>query len=93
MMPVFRVLVYDSGTWAMNAKGLDRLGRAERMMVRRTFGLPLKERKPSDKLLSHLGIECVEDKIMKEEMAQDRCACLEEYYSTQFNNISSSCQS
>jgi hypothetical protein len=67
MMPVFRVLVYDSETRAMNAKGLDRLGRAERMMVRRMFGLPLKERKPSDELLSHLGlgIECVEDKIQR----------------------------
>ena len=56
MMPVFRVLVYDSETRAMNAEGWDRLGRAERMMVRRMFGLPLKERKPSDELLSHLGL-------------------------------------
>ena len=42
-----------------------RLRRAERMMVRRMCGVFLKDRKRSDELLSHLGIECVENKIQR----------------------------
>ena len=45
----------------MNAEDLHRLGRAERMMVRRMRGLSLKDRKRNDELLSRLGIECVEE--------------------------------
>ena len=36
---------YGSETWAMNADDLDRLGRAERMMVRKMCGVSLKDRK------------------------------------------------
>ena len=40
-MPVFGVLVYGSKTWAMKAEDLARLGRAERMMVRRMCGVSI----------------------------------------------------
>ena len=50
MMPVFRAA---------------RLGKAERMMVRRMCGVSLKERKCSDELSSYLGIESVENKIQR----------------------------
>ena len=60
-----RVLVYGSETWDMNTEDPDRLGRAERMIVRRMCGLSLKNRKRSDELLSHLGRECVENKIQR----------------------------
>ena len=36
---VQRVLVHGSKTWAMKAEDLGRLGRAERMMVRRMCGV------------------------------------------------------
>ena len=63
---VQRVLIYGSETWAMKAGDLVRLRRAERMMVRRMCGgVSLKDRKRSDELLSHLGIECVENKIQR----------------------------
>ena len=39
----------------MKAKDLARLGRAERMMVRRMCEVSLKDRKHSDELLSHLN--------------------------------------
>ena len=48
MMPVFRVLVYGSETWAMGYEcGETWLGwgRAERLMVRRMCGVSLKDRK------------------------------------------------
>ena len=60
-----RVLVYRSETWVMKAEELARLGRAERMMVQRMCGVLLKDGKRSDELLSHLGIECVENKIQR----------------------------
>ena len=67
---VQRVLVHGSETWAMKAdlmkaEVLARLGRAERMMVRKMCGVSLKDRKHRDELLSHLGIECVENKIQR----------------------------
>ena len=62
---VQRVLVYGSETWAMKAGDLVRLRRAERMIVRRMCGVSLKDRKRSNELLSHLGIECVENKIQR----------------------------
>ena len=49
----------------MKEGNLVRLRRAERMMVRRMCGVSLKDRKRSDELLSHLGIECVENKIQR----------------------------
>ena len=42
-----------------------RLGRAERMKVRRMCGVSFKDRKRSDELLSRLAIECVENKIQR----------------------------
>ena len=62
---VQRVLVYGSETWAIKARTLARLRRAERMMVRRMCGVSLKDRKRSDELLNRLGIECVENKIQR----------------------------
>ena len=35
------------------------------MMVRRMCGVSLKDRKGSDELWSHLGIECIENKIQR----------------------------
>ena len=67
MIPVFRVLVYGIKTWAMNAGDLNRLRRAERMMVYEgcACGVSLNDRKRSDELLSRSGIECVEAKIQR----------------------------
>ena len=62
---VQRVLVYGSETWGVKAEDLAKLMRTERMMVRRMCGVSLKDRKRSDELLSHLGIECVEKKIQR----------------------------
>ena len=62
---VQRVLVNGSETWGMKAEDLAKLMRTERMMVTRICGVSLKDRKPSDELLSHLGIECVETKIQR----------------------------
>ena len=59
------MLVYGSETWDINTEDLDRLGRAERMIIRRMCGLSLKDRKRSDELLSRLGTECVENKIQR----------------------------
>ena len=59
------MLVYGSETWAMQAEDLVRLGRVERMMVRRMCGVSSNDRKHSDELLSRLGIECVENKIQR----------------------------
>ena len=41
-----------------------RVGMTERMMVQRMCGVSLKDRKRGDELLSCLGIECVENKII-----------------------------
>ena len=41
MMLVFRVLVHGSEIWSMKADDVARLGRAERMMVRRMYGVSL----------------------------------------------------
>ena len=50
----------------VGAATLKALGRAERIMVRRMSGVSLQDRnKHRDKLLSHLGIECVENKIQR----------------------------
>ena len=49
----------------MNAEDLDRLGRSERMMVRKMRGVSLNDRKHSDELLSRSDIECVKDKIQR----------------------------
>ena len=46
---------------------MNRLKRAERMMVYEVCacGVSLNDRKRSDELLSHLGIDCVEEKIQR----------------------------
>ena len=49
----------------MKADDLARLGRAERLMGQRMRGVSIKDRKRGDELLSHLGIECVENKIQR----------------------------
>ena len=56
---VQKVLIYGSETWAMKVEDLARLGKAERVMVRRMCGVSLEDRKRSNELLSCLGIECV----------------------------------
>ena len=51
--------------WAMKEEDLARLGRAERMMVRKICGVTIKDRKRSNELSSCFGIEYVKDKIQR----------------------------
>jgi len=48
--------VYGSETWAMRVEDMNRLERAEGIMVRSMCGVSLREEKSSDELLGHL--EC-----------------------------------
>ena len=50
------VLVYGSETWATKVEDMLRLERAERMMVRWTCGVSLKDRLRSEVLQQRLGI-------------------------------------
>jgi len=49
------VMVYGSETWAMRVEDMNRLVRAERMMVRLMCGVSLRDGKSSAELLSRLG--------------------------------------
>ena len=53
------VVVYGSETWAMRVEDMHRLERTERVMVRWMSGVTLKDKKPSEELLDHLGIESI----------------------------------
>ena len=60
------MLIYGSETWTIKAGDLGvRLGRTERIMVRRMCGVSLKDTKHGDELLSRLGIECAENEIRR----------------------------
>jgi len=51
------VLTYGTETWAVKAKNLQSLGRAERMMMRWMCDVSLKDRKRSEVLYSLLGVQ------------------------------------
>ena len=59
------VMVYGSETWAMKVEDMDRLVRAERMMVRSMCGVSLKDRKESAELLNRMGIRSVVEVVEK----------------------------
>jgi len=59
------VLVYGSETWATKVEDMQRLERAERMMMRWMCGASLKERVRSAELLHRLGIKGVTDVVRR----------------------------
>jgi len=59
------VLVYGSDTWAMRVEDMNRLERAERIMVRSMCGVSMREEKSSDGLLGRLAIVSVADVVRK----------------------------
>ena len=59
------VLVYGSETWPMKEEDTLRLERAERAMVRWMCGVTLKNRIPSERLRSRLGIKGVTDVVRR----------------------------
>jgi hypothetical protein len=58
-------MVYGSETWATGVEDINRLVRAERMMVRSMCGVSLKDGKSSAELLSRLGIVSVVEVVEK----------------------------
>src|SRR5213083_144136 len=62
---VQRVLVYGSETWPMKVNDMQRLVRTENSMVRWMSGVTLKDRRPSEELRLGLGIEGVEEVVMR----------------------------
>ena len=59
------VMVYGSETWATRVEDMNRLLKAERMMVRSMCGVSLKDGKSSAELLSRLGIVSVVEIVEK----------------------------
>ena len=59
------VMVYGSETWASKIEDMRRLERTERLMVRLMCGVTLKDKKCSEELLDHLGIESVLDVVRR----------------------------
>ena len=57
------VMMYGSETWAMKVEDMQRLERAEKMMIRWMCGVTLKDRKGSDELRQRLGIKSVCDRV------------------------------
>src|SRR5664279_960447 len=55
------VMIYGSETWTMNAEDMQRLERAERMMIRWICGVTLKDRNSGEELRERL--ESVSDKV------------------------------
>ena len=49
-------MMYGSETWAMKVEDMQRLERAEKMMIRWMCGVTLKDRKGSEELRQRLGI-------------------------------------
>jgi len=49
----------------MRVEDMNRLERAERIMVKSMCGVSLREEKSSDELLGHLGIVSVADVVLK----------------------------
>jgi hypothetical protein len=59
------VMIYGSETWATKVEDLQRLVRAERMMVRWMCGVTLRDKIASAELGRRLGIECVTDVLRR----------------------------
>jgi hypothetical protein len=59
------VLVYGSETWAMKTEDVQRLERAERMMMRWMCGVSLREKVRSEELLHRLGVDGVTDVVRR----------------------------
>jgi len=57
--------VYSSETWAMRVEDMNRLERADRIMVRSMCGVLLGEEKSSDELLGRLGFVSAADVFPK----------------------------
>jgi hypothetical protein len=62
---VQRVMVYGSETWPMKAEDMQRLERAERMMVRWMCGVSLKNRISSEELNGRLGLESIDEVVRR----------------------------
>ena len=52
-------MTYGSETWPMKVEDMNRLVRAERMMMRRMCGVTLRDRVNTDSLYDRLGIDCI----------------------------------
>ena len=59
------VMIYGSETWSMKIEDMQRLERAENMMVRWMCGVTLKNRNASADLRSRLNIESVRDVVRR----------------------------
>ena len=59
------VMIYGSETWPVKVEDMQRLDRAERMMVRHMCGVTLKARKSSEELRQRLGIERVTEVVRR----------------------------
>jgi len=57
--------VYGSETWAMRVEDMNRLVKADRMMVRSLCGVSLRDGKSSAELLSRLGLVSVSEVVEK----------------------------
>ena len=57
------VMIYGSENWPMKVKDMQRLERAEKIMVRHMCGVTLKARKSSEELRQRLGIESVTEVV------------------------------
>ena len=57
------VMVYGSETWPMKVEDMNRLERAENMMVRWICGVTLKSKISSEELRERLGIESIQDVV------------------------------
>src|SRR5664279_5657489 len=55
------VMIYGSETWAMRVEDMQRLERAERMMIRWMCGVTLKDRNSNEELRERLGIVSMSD--------------------------------
>ena len=62
------VMMYGSETWAMKVEDMQRLERAEKMMIRWMCGVTLKDRKGSDELRQRLDIKSVFDRMTLKNM-------------------------
>ena len=59
------VLLYGSETWALRIEDMNKLKRAERGMIRIMCDVNPKLRKPSEELISRLGIDPVSDLVVR----------------------------
>jgi hypothetical protein len=59
------VMTYSTETWPLKIEDLNRLERAEMMMVRHMCGVTLQNRKSSEELRNKLGVENISDVIRR----------------------------